>query len=135
MFRSQHQGETGCKSTEQRVPILWTACHFGGRRPWYRCAVYSNGQYRGRRVAVLYGAGDLFACRHCYGRNRPLNRPGDARLSGTEPVGLPAAAITAPTVSTALRISERSDSGTAPDVIKHQRPQFMSWLFDHTRKW
>ena len=67
IFRSQHPGETEWKSTEQRVPILWTACHLGGRRPWFRCTVYSNGQYCGRRVAVLYGAGDLFACRHCYG--------------------------------------------------------------------
>jgi hypothetical protein len=41
--------------------------HFDGRRPWFRCAVYSNGQYCGRRAAVLYAAGDLFACRHCYG--------------------------------------------------------------------
>ena len=67
IFRSQHPGETEWKSTEQRVPILWTACHLGGGRPWFRCTVYSNGQYCGRRVAVLYGAGDLFACRHCYG--------------------------------------------------------------------
>ena len=67
LFRSQHPGETEWKSTEQRVPILWTACHLGGRRPWFRCPVYSNGQYCGRRVAVLYAAGDLFACRHCYG--------------------------------------------------------------------
>ena len=67
IFRSQHPGETKWKSTEQRVPILWTACHLGGRRPWFRCTVYLNGQYCGRCVAVLYGAGDLFACRHCYG--------------------------------------------------------------------
>jgi hypothetical protein len=67
IFRSQHPGETEWKSTEQRVPILWTACHLGGRRPWFRCAVYLNGQHCGRRVAVLYPAGDLFACRHCYG--------------------------------------------------------------------
>jgi hypothetical protein len=66
IFRSQHQGEIKWKSTEQRVPILWTACHLGGRRPWFRCPVYSNGQYCGRRVAILYAAGDLFACRHCY---------------------------------------------------------------------
>ena len=67
IFRSQHPGETEWRSIEQRVPILWTACHLGGRRPWFRCPVYSNGQYCGRRVAVLYAAGDLFACRHCYG--------------------------------------------------------------------
>jgi hypothetical protein len=28
--------------------------------------MYSNGQYCGRRVAVLYGLRDYFACRHCY---------------------------------------------------------------------
>ena len=31
---------------EQRVPITWTACHFGGQCPWF-----------GRRVALLYLAG------------------------------------------------------------------------------
>jgi hypothetical protein len=39
----------------------------GGLRPWFRCAVHSNGRYCGRRVAKLYAAGELFACRHCYG--------------------------------------------------------------------
>jgi len=39
----------------------------GGRRPWFLCSVYSNDQYCGRRAAVLYGAGELFACRRCYG--------------------------------------------------------------------
>ena len=36
IFRSQHPGETEWRSTEQRVPILWTACHLGGGRPWFR---------------------------------------------------------------------------------------------------
>jgi hypothetical protein len=54
------------KSVEQRVPITWTNCHFGGRRPWFVCSVRANGRYCGRRVAVLYGAGELFACRHCH---------------------------------------------------------------------
>ena len=49
----------------QRVPVLWTPCHFGGRRPWFRCEVCSNGRYCRRTVAALYYAGDLFACRHC----------------------------------------------------------------------
>jgi hypothetical protein len=55
------------KSINQRVPITWTDCRFGGRRPWFVCPVYSHGQYCGRRVAVLYGLGDYFACRRCYG--------------------------------------------------------------------
>jgi hypothetical protein len=58
---------TEWKSIEQRVPIDWTACHLAARRPWFTCAICINGQYCGRRVGVLYVAGDLFACRKCYG--------------------------------------------------------------------
>ena len=55
------------KSPEQRVSITWTNCHFGGRRPWFTCSAHTNGRYCGRRVAVLYLAGESFACRKCYG--------------------------------------------------------------------
>jgi hypothetical protein len=51
---------------EQRIPIGWTPCRFGGERPWFVCSVYSSGRYCGRRVTKLYGAGRLFACRKCY---------------------------------------------------------------------
>ena len=64
MFRSQCAQDNEWKSVEQRVPITWTACHLGGRRPWFVCSSNSNGC--GRRVALLYGAGEKFACRHCY---------------------------------------------------------------------
>ena len=37
-----------------------TACNYGGRRKWFLCP------HCGRRVAVLYGAGVRFLCRHCY---------------------------------------------------------------------
>ena len=66
-YRSRRYGDDEWKPIEQRVPITWTACHLGGRRPWFVCSVYSSGRYCGRRVAVLYGAGELFACRRCYG--------------------------------------------------------------------
>jgi hypothetical protein len=66
MFMSQTQ-EGERKSVEQRVPITWTTCYLGGRRAWFRCNVYSGGRHCGRRVALLYAAGGLFACRHCYG--------------------------------------------------------------------
>ena len=71
------------KRIKQRVPITWTDCHFGGRRPWFVCAVYSGGRYCGRRVAVLYGAGELFACRSCYGlayESQQEDLPGRAQL-------------------------------------------------------
>jgi hypothetical protein len=59
--------DTKWQSVEQRVPITWTACHLGGRRPWFRCTGYIGGRYCGRRAALLYLAGKLFACRRCYG--------------------------------------------------------------------
>jgi hypothetical protein len=67
IYRLRSPGATEWKSVEQRVPITWTACHLGGRRPWFICSVHSAGRYCGRRVGVLYGAGELFACRRCYG--------------------------------------------------------------------
>ena len=39
-----------------------TACNFGGERPWFICP----GVRCGRRVAILYGPGKHFLCRHCY---------------------------------------------------------------------
>jgi hypothetical protein len=66
IYRSRTWGASEWKSIEQRVPVTWTACHLGGQRPWFVCSVYSNGRHYGRRAAVLYGAGELFACRRCY---------------------------------------------------------------------
>ena len=67
VFSSRRSEESEWKPVEQRVPITWTACHLGGERPWFVCAVYADGCYCGRRVALLYAAGELFACRRCYG--------------------------------------------------------------------
>jgi hypothetical protein len=59
-YQPGHGPATDEKPIIQRVPITWTDCHFGGRRPWFICRCC------GRRVAVLYGLRDYFACRHCY---------------------------------------------------------------------
>ena len=48
-------------SPEQHVPIVWTKCPLGGRRPWFRC------NFCGGRVGLLYSGGEKFACRRCYG--------------------------------------------------------------------
>jgi hypothetical protein len=66
-YRSRSWGASEWRAVEQRVPITWTACHLGGQRPWFVCSVYRDGQHCGRRVALLYCAGELFACRRCYG--------------------------------------------------------------------
>jgi hypothetical protein len=60
----------------QRVPIRWTDCRLGGERPWFVCTVYANGVHCGRRVEKLYGAGRLFACRHCYRLGYAVQRGG-----------------------------------------------------------
>ena len=65
-YRSRSYGEEW-SDVHQTVPLEWTRCRFGGERPWFVCSVYSNGHYCGRNVTKLYGAGKLFACRHCYG--------------------------------------------------------------------
>ena len=43
------------------VPIEWTACNFGGGRPWFVCP----GRSCGWRVALLYLGGRYFLCRRC----------------------------------------------------------------------
>jgi hypothetical protein len=50
------------KEVREPVPLSWTACNFGGERPWFICP----GARCGRRVAVLYGPGKYFLCRHCH---------------------------------------------------------------------
>jgi hypothetical protein len=61
-FSARDWGVEEWKSVKQRVPIAWTACHFGSHRPWFCCPRC------GRRVAKVFLAGNpFFACRHCYG--------------------------------------------------------------------
>jgi hypothetical protein len=60
----RHRSGPGDEWEDVREPVAltWTACNFGGERPWFICP----GAGCGRRVAVLYGPGRYFLCRHCY---------------------------------------------------------------------
>jgi hypothetical protein len=60
VYSVQYAGTTEWKPARQRVAITWTACVFGGRRPWFRCAC-------GRRAAILYDLGGSYECRQCCG--------------------------------------------------------------------
>jgi hypothetical protein len=42
-----------------KVPLYWTPCNYGGKRPWFSCPGC------GRRVAKLYLESRYFLCRHC----------------------------------------------------------------------
>lgn len=59
-YRSGAAGEW--EDVREAVPLEWTPCNFGGARPWFLCP----GAGCDRRVAVLYGPGRYFLCRHCY---------------------------------------------------------------------
>ena len=49
------------------VALSWSACNFGGSRPWFICPGVVNGVHCSRRVALLYLSQHLFLCRHCHG--------------------------------------------------------------------
>ena len=67
-FRARACESAAWESVEQNVPVVWTPCHLGGGRPWFRCPATADGRYCGRRVAKLYlGGSAVFACRQCYG--------------------------------------------------------------------
>jgi hypothetical protein len=54
------------EDVKEPVSLEWTPCTLGGERPWFVCPGIVNGVRCGRRVAVLYGRGKYFLCRHCY---------------------------------------------------------------------
>ena len=58
----RYQAEEDWEDIQEPVQLTWTPCNFGGERPWVLCPAIGCG----RRVAVLYGTGKYFACRHCY---------------------------------------------------------------------
>ena len=60
----RHRRGIGGEREDVREPVelAWTACNFGGERPWFICP----GADCGRRVAILYGPGRYFLCRPCY---------------------------------------------------------------------
>ena len=60
----RHRGGLGgeWEGVKEPISLEWTPCNFGGERPWFVCP----GARCGRRVAVLYGPGKYFLCRHCY---------------------------------------------------------------------
>jgi hypothetical protein len=93
----------------QHVPISWTACHLGGRRPWFECP------YCRRRSAVIYIGNEEIACRRCFGL---------AYASQHEPVGQRG-------LMKAQKI--RTRLGGSPSMIERfpDRPKGMHWKTYH----
>ena len=68
------RGVGAWEDVAELVRLTWTPCRYGGWRAWFRCPVSVNGVSCGRRVAILYGAGTYFGCRHCYRLAYPSTR-------------------------------------------------------------
>lgn len=63
---SQTDNEGNKKDYDYKVLLTTTPCYFGGFRYWFICPLSVGNKLCGRRVGVLYKAGDYFGCRHCY---------------------------------------------------------------------
>lgn len=50
----------------QRIPIVDTCCHLGGKRFWFLCPGKNEDKICQKRVGRLYLKEDAFACRHCH---------------------------------------------------------------------
>jgi hypothetical protein len=56
-----------CNEVNQTIPIVWSSCAFGGRRPWFLCPTINHEGGCRARAAILYlGRTPLFACRKCH---------------------------------------------------------------------
>jgi hypothetical protein len=59
----RHPSHEDCwTDLEYAVRLQRTPCQYGGTRAWFLCPARGCG----RRVAILYLGGAVFACRHCY---------------------------------------------------------------------
>jgi hypothetical protein len=74
MYQHKRYGQDW-EEVNQAVRLTWIPAHFGGRRPWFICGNC------GRRVAILYGAGKYFACRHCYDLTYRSCQESDSRFN------------------------------------------------------
>lgn len=63
------------KQFSHSVPLQWTSCHYGGRRPWWSCPSC------GRRVALLYSGWGRYSCRRCFGLAYRSQRETDSDLA------------------------------------------------------
>ena len=71
VYRHRSGDEDSWQDVEQPVRLDHTPGTYGGTRRWWICPAC------GRRVAILYAPGKLFACRHCYGLAYASQREAD----------------------------------------------------------
>ena len=62
LFYGISRNEQPREDVHIEVPLSWSSCNYGGKRPWFICP----GKGCGRRVAKLYSMHGYFLCRHCH---------------------------------------------------------------------
>ena len=60
LFFSRRADGEDWEDVEQEIHLDQTPCNYGGFQKWFLCPGC------GKRVAILYGPGKYFLCRHCY---------------------------------------------------------------------
>ncbi|UWR13614.1 hypothetical protein [Sulfitobacter sp. M368] len=50
----------------ETINLTHVDCHYGRKRPYFRCPGVVNGRHCGRRVGKVFSGGRYFLCRHCY---------------------------------------------------------------------
>lgn len=93
------------ESVEQEIYFDKTPCHYGGHRFWFLCPRCY------KRVAVLYGAGKYFLCRHCHGLTYSSQQEGFANRM----------------MRKARKIRERMDRNNIPIDPFPLKPNNMHW--------
>ena len=64
-YKIQKNGEIEWTNMNFSFSMESLPCRFGGEKWFFICGLSKNGQYCGRRVRILYQAGNYFGCRHC----------------------------------------------------------------------
>jgi hypothetical protein len=89
------------------VPLSWSSCNYGEKRPWFICP----GKGCGRRVAKLYLADKYFLCRHCHNLTYSSRRQSKAfRL-----------------LDKAQKICQRLGANNCNDLCDTPKPKAMHW--------
>jgi len=104
IYRSRSHGEEW-QNMDERIYFQRTPCHYGGERLWFSCPQCH------KRIAVIYGHGSRFLCRHCY--DLPYTSQSESRLERM--------------MRKARKIRRRLDADIDIDFPILEKPKGMHW--------
>ena len=112
VYRSRAHGEEW-QSMDERIYFQRTSCHYGGERLWFSCPHCHT------RVAIIYGHGKRFLCRHCYAL--PYASQNEDYLDRM--------------IRKARKIRKKLDADVSLDFPVFEKPKGMHWkTFNYLKK-